>query len=51
MDSDVGAALEALVRLANRLPGQFRPEFELGYWSGVAEGKERWFVRFRGRHS
>lgn len=45
---DTAAALRELVDLAESLPGQFKPEFELGYWAGVSEGAERWYVRFEG---
>lgn len=48
MDSDTAAALQAMVDLVEELPGQFRPEFELGYWGGAADGGERWYVRFEG---
>ncbi len=47
MDDDTAAALRDLVALADALPGQFRPEFDLGYWSGVT-GAESWYVRFEG---
>lgn len=43
---DAAAALQALVDLADAYPGQFKPEFELGYWAGVTGGADRWFVRF-----
>jgi hypothetical protein len=45
---DTAAALRELVDLAEHISGQFRPEFELGYWAGVSEGAERWYVRFEG---
>jgi hypothetical protein len=48
VDADTGRALREMVELADNLPGQFKPEFELGYWAGVAEGTERWWVRFEG---
>lgn len=48
MDDDTGVALQDLVLLADSLPGEFRPEFELGYWSGVSDGAESWCVRFEG---
>jgi hypothetical protein len=35
VDDDTAAALRDLVALADALPGQFRPEFDLGYWFGV----------------
>lgn len=47
MDQDTAAALADLVALAESLPGQFQPEFELGYWAGVTEA-EPWYVRFEG---
>ena len=47
MSDDDAAALRELVALADSLPGQFRPEFELGYWAGVS-GAEAWYVRFEG---
>jgi len=47
VDDDTAAALRDLVALADALPGQFRPEFDLGYWSGVT-GAESWYVRFEG---
>ena len=47
MDDETAAALRDLVALADSLAGQFRPEFDLGYWSGV-EGAEPWYVRFEG---
>jgi hypothetical protein len=37
-----------MVELSEGFPGQFKPEFELGYWAGVSEGSERWYVRFEG---
>jgi hypothetical protein len=48
MDDDTALALGELVELADHFPGQFRPEFELGYWSGGSKGAERWYVRFEG---
>ena len=48
MNEDTAAALRELVDLADGFPGAFKPEFELGYWAGVAEGTERWYVRFEG---
>jgi hypothetical protein len=45
---DTAAALRDLVDLADGFPGAFKPDFELGYWAGVAEGSERWHVRFEG---
>ncbi|WP_432881117.1 hypothetical protein ACQPYH_36695 [Kribbella sp. CA-245084] len=48
MDDETAAALRELVEIADGIPGQFKPEFELGYWAGVAEGAERWYVRFEG---
>ncbi len=47
MDGDDATALRELVAMADNLPGQFRPEFELGYWAGVTEA-EPWYVRFEG---
>ena len=47
MADDDTTALDELVALAENLPGQFRPEFELGYWAGVS-GAESWYVRFEG---
>lgn len=48
VDADTVSALREMVELADHLPGQFKPEFELGYWAGVAEDAERWYVRFEG---
>jgi hypothetical protein len=48
VDEETATALQELVDLAESFPGQFKPEFELGYWAGVAEGAERWYVRFEG---
>ena len=48
VDDETATALRELVDLADNLPGQFKPEFELGYWAGVSEGAERWYVRFEG---
>lgn len=48
MDEDTAQALAELVELADGYPGQFKPEFELGYWAGVERGSERWYVRFEG---
>ena len=48
MDEDTANALSEMVELAENFPGQFKPEFELGYWAGVTEGAERWYVRFEG---
>jgi hypothetical protein len=48
VNDDTAAALRDLVDLADGFPGAFKPEFELGYWAGVAEGAERWYVRFEG---
>ena len=48
MDDETAAALREMVELADSFPGQFKPEFELGYWAGVSEDAERWYVRFEG---
>ena len=48
MDDDTAQALQEMVDLAEGFPGQFTPEFELGYWAGVRNGAERWYVRFEG---
>jgi hypothetical protein len=48
MDDDTAPALREMVALADDFPGQLKPEFELGYWAGVKEGAERWYVRFDG---
>jgi hypothetical protein len=48
MDEDTAAALRDMVHLAKNIPGLFRPEFALGYWAGVQESAERWFVHFEG---
>lgn len=48
VDEDTATALREMVDLAEHIPGQFRPEFELGYWARVSEGAERWYVRFEG---
>jgi hypothetical protein len=45
---DVTDALAALVDTADTLPGAFRPEFSLTYWSGVADGADAWSCRFEG---
>ena len=44
MDDDTAAALRDLVDLAETFPGAFKPEFELGYWAGVTDGAEPWYV-------
>lgn len=46
MEDDTAMALREMVDLADHFPGQFKPEFELGYWAGVQDGAERWYVRF-----
>ena len=48
MDDDAATALREMVDLADHFPGQFKPEFELGYLAGVQDGAERWYVRFEG---
>lgn len=48
VDQETAAALSEMVELADTFPGQFKPEFELGYSAGVAEGADRWYVRFEG---
>jgi hypothetical protein len=48
VDESTASALRELVELADNLPGQFKPEFELGYWAGVVDSAERWYVRFEG---
>jgi hypothetical protein len=48
VDEETATALREMVDLAENFPGQFKPEFELGYWAGVPEGAERWYVRFEG---
>lgn len=49
VDVTVDEALRRLVETAATLPGQFRPEFELGHWSGVdSEEADAWYVRFEG---
>jgi hypothetical protein len=48
VDEETATALQEMVDLAENFPGQFKPEFELGYWAGVSAGAERWFVRFEG---
>lgn len=45
---DTATALQEMVDLANHFPGQYAPEFELGYWAGVRDGAERWYVHFEG---
>lgn len=47
MDDETASVLAELVALADDLPGMFRPEFQLGYSSGVV-GAEPWYVRFGG---
>lgn len=47
VNEETAAALQHLVEVADALPGAFRPEFDLGYWSGVS-GAEPWYVRFEG---
>lgn len=37
-----------MVEVVDTFPGAFRAEFELGYWAGVAEDAQRWYVRFGG---
>jgi hypothetical protein len=46
--NDTEAALKRLVDLAEEMSGQFKPEFELGYWAGVPASAECWWVRFEG---
>lgn len=46
MGDPTSDALHELVILSDAYPGQFRPEFDLGYWSGVQSGSDRWYVRF-----
>ena len=48
MDHDTATALREMVDLADHFPGQHKPEFELGYWAGVQDGAEQWYVRFEG---
>jgi hypothetical protein len=48
VDENTESALRQLVEIADNLPGQFKPEFELGYWAGVSDGAENWYVRFEG---
>ena len=48
VEDDTATALREMVELADCFPGQYKPEFELGYWAGVAAGAERWWVRFEG---
>lgn len=48
VDEDTASALQEMVDCAESFPGQFKPEFELGYWAGVKDGAERWYVRFEG---
>lgn len=48
MDEETAAALQEMVDCAEAFPGQFKPEFELGYWAGARAGAQRWSVRFEG---
>ena len=48
LGDDVEAALRALVETADSIPGRFRPEFSLTYWSGVTGGAEAWSCSFDG---
>lgn len=48
MDLETTAAPHEMAELAESFPGAFKPAFELGYWAGVSEGAERWYVRFEG---
>jgi hypothetical protein len=48
VDEDTATGLRELVEVADSFPRQFKPEFELGYWAGVTDGAERWYVRFEG---
>jgi hypothetical protein len=48
VDDDTAAALQDMVELAEKFPGSFKPEFQLGYWAGVAKDAEGWYVRFEG---
>jgi len=48
VEDKTATALREMVDLANRFPGAFKPEFELGYWAGVPAGAESWYVRFEG---
>ncbi|HEX4338206.1 MAG TPA: hypothetical protein VH062_20015 [Polyangiaceae bacterium] len=48
LGDDIVEALNALVNTADTLFGAYRPEFSLGYWSGVAEGAEAWSCTFEG---
>lgn len=48
VDEDTATALREMVELSEGFSGQFKPEFELGYWAGVSEGHQRWYVRFEG---
>lgn len=47
VNDDTAAARADLVTIAGALPGAFRPEFDLGHWSGVS-GAEPRYVRFEG---
>ena len=48
LGDDIVEALTALVDTADTLPGEFRPEFNLTYWSGVVGGAEAWSCTFEG---
>lgn len=48
VDEDAAQALQDLVDFADGFAGQFKPEFELGYWAGVEPGAECWYLRFEG---
>ncbi|NYG05567.1 hypothetical protein BJ986_000054 [Phycicoccus badiiscoriae] len=48
MDEETATALQEMVDCAEAFPGQFKPEFELGYWAGVRASAQRWYVRFEG---
>jgi hypothetical protein len=45
MDSVPDEALAEMVELMQSMPGAFRGEFQLGFWSGVTEGADAWSVR------
>lgn len=48
LGEDVATALAALVRTVDELPGQFKAEFRLEYWSGVDAPAEAWACTVEG---
>jgi hypothetical protein len=48
LGEDVVAALTSMVDTADRLPGQYKAEFTLTYWSGVQAPAEAWLCTVEG---